>query len=336
MPKGVASRQPSDARDSLITIFLALALLGLFPATALSQTYPAKPVRIVVGFSAGSTTDLIGRVLATKLGEELGQPAVMENRPGAGANIAAELVSKAPPDGYTVLLANAGIATGATAYVKLNFNALRDFAPVTQVSATPHILVVHPSLPPKTVKELIAFTRARPGELNYGSTGHGNSDHLAAELFSYMTAGLKMTHVTYKGGPLVIADLLTGQIATYFAGVPVALPFIKAGRIRALAVTGAKRATVLPDVPTVSEAGVPGYEHILWGMLLVPAATPKDVVARLNREAVKALEAADVRERYAGMGVDPAPSTPERAAAYLKSETDKYAKVVKAIGLRIE
>jgi tripartite-type tricarboxylate transporter receptor subunit TctC len=352
MPKVAARRQPSDASPGAassklqatsrlkletcsLKLTVALALLG-FSTAALSQAYPAKPVRIVVGFSAGSTTDLIGRVLATKMGEGLGQPAVMENRPGAGANIAAEVVSKAPPDGYTVLLANAGIATGATAFVKLNFNALRDFAAVTQVSATPHILVTHPSLPPKTVKELIAFTRARPGELNYGSTGHGNSDHLAAELFSYMTAGLKMTHVTYKGGPLVIADLLTGQIAMYFAGVPVALPFIKAGRIRALAVTGAKRATVLPEVPTVSEAGVPGYEHILWGMLLVPAATPKDVIARLNREAVKALEAADVRERYAGMGVDPAPSTPERAAAYLKSETDKYAKVVKAIGLRIE
>jgi tripartite-type tricarboxylate transporter receptor subunit TctC len=304
-------------------------------ACAWAQGYPAKTVRMLVGFSAGSTTDLIGRVLAAKLGDGLGQPVVVDNRPGAGANIAAELVAKAAPDGYTVLLANAGIATGATAYVKLNFNALRDFAPVSQVSATPHILVTHPSLPPKTVKELIAFARTRPGELNFASTGHGNSDHLAAELFSYMTT-LKMVHVTYKGGPLAINDLLTGQIEMYFAGVPVALPFVKAGRLRALGVTGAKRASVVPDVPTIAEAGVPGYEHILWGMLLVPAATPKDVVARLNREAVKALEAADVRERYAGMGVDPAPSTPERAAAYLKSETEKYAKVVKAIGLRID
>ena len=300
-----------------------------------TQGYPTKPVRMVVGFSAGSTTDLIGRVLAVKMGDGLGQQVVMDNRPGAGANIAAEVVAKAAPDGYTVLLANAGIATGATAYVKLNFNALRDFAPVSQVSATPHILVTHPSLPPKSVKELIAFTRARPGGLNFGSTGHGNSDHLAAELFSYMT-GLKMVHVTYKGGPQVVNDLITGQIAMYFAGVPVALPFVKAGRIRALGVTGAKRAAVLPEVPTIAEAGVPGYEHILWGMLLVPAATPKDIVVRLNREAVKALESAEVRERYAGMGVEPAGSTPEQAGAYLKSETEKYAKVVKAIGLRIE
>jgi tripartite-type tricarboxylate transporter receptor subunit TctC len=314
-------------------IMLGACVLCVAPGW--TQGYPAKPVRVVVGFSAGSTTDLIGRVLAGKMGDGLGQPVVVDNRPGAGANIAAELVSKSPPDGYTVLLANAGIATGATAYVKLNFNALRDFAPVTQVSATPHILVIHPSLPPKTVKELIAFTKARPGELNFSSTGHGNSDHLAAELFSYMT-GLKMVHVTYKGGPQALGDVMTGQIAMYFAGVPVALPLVKAGRVRALGVTGAKRAAVLPEVPTIAEAGVPGYEHILWGMLLVPAATSKDVVARLNREAVKALEAADVRERYAGMGVEPAPSTPERAAAYLKSETDKYAKVVKAIGLRIE
>jgi len=292
-------------------------------------------VRIIVGFSAGSTTDLIGRVLAAKMVEGLGQPVVVDNRPGAGANIAAELVSKAPPDGYTVLLANAGLATGATAYVKLNFNALRDFAPVTQVSATPHILVTHPSLPPKTVKELVAFTRARPGELNFASTGHGNSDHLAAELFSNMTQ-LKMVHITYKGGPLALNDLITGQVAMYFAGLPVALPLVKAGRVRALGVTGAKRAAVLPDVPTVAEAGVTGYEHILWSMLVVPSATPRDVVVKLSREAVKVLEAADVRERYAGMGVDPAPSSPERAAAYLRSETDKYAKVVKAIGLRIE
>jgi tripartite-type tricarboxylate transporter receptor subunit TctC len=300
-----------------------------------SQSYPVKPVRLVVGFSAGSTTDLIGRVLATKMGDGLGQQMIVDNRPGAGANIAADLVAKAPPDGYTVLLANAGIATGATAYVKLNFNALRDFAPVSQVSATPHILVTHPSLPPKSVKELIAFTRARPGELNFSSTGHGNSDHLAAELFCYMT-DLKMVHVSYKGGPQALADVMTGQIAMYFAGVPVALPLVKAGKVRAMGVTGAKRSMVLPEIPTIAEAGVAGYEHILWGMLLVPAATPKEIVVRLNRDAAKALGAPDVRERYAGMGVEPAPSTPEQAAAYLKSETEKYAKVVKAIGLRIE
>jgi tripartite-type tricarboxylate transporter receptor subunit TctC len=314
----------------LVGVSCALGAVCAWP-----QAFPAKPVRIVIGFSAGSTTDLIGRVLATKIGEGLGQQALVDNRPGAGANIAAELVAKAPPDGYTVLLANAGIATGASAYVKLNFNALRDFAPVSQVSATPHILVTHPSLPAKSVKELIAFARSRPGELNFASTGHGNSDHLAAELFSYMT-GVKMVHVTYRGGPLALNDLLTGQVAMYFAGVPVALPFVKAGRIRALGVTGAKRATVLLDVPTVAEAGVPGYEHILWGMLLVPAATPKETIERLNREAVKALESAEVRERYAGMGVTAAPTTPDQARAYLKSETDKYAKVVKAIGLRIE
>ena len=314
-------------------IMFGVCTLGVTPGW--TQSYPAKPVRMVVGFSAGSTTDLIGRVLAAKLGDGLGQQMIVENRPGAGANIAAELVAKAAPDGYTVLLGNAGIATGATAYVKLNFNALRDFAPVSQVSATPHILVTHPSLPPKSVKELVAFTRTRPGELNFSSTGHGNSDHLAAELFCYMT-GLRMVHVTYKGGPQAMGDVISGQVAMYFAGVPVALPLVKSGRVRALGVTGAKRAGVLPEVPTIAEAGVAGYEHILWGMLLVPVATPKDIVVRLNREAVKALEAADVRERYAGMGVEPAGSTPEQAGAYLKSETEKYAKVVKAIGLKIE
>jgi tripartite-type tricarboxylate transporter receptor subunit TctC len=300
-----------------------------------TQGYPAKPVRILVGFSAGSTTDLIARVLATKMGEGIGQPVVVDNRPGAGANIAAELVAKSAPDGYTLLLANAGLATAATAYVKLNYNALRDLAPVSQVSATPHILVTHPSLPPKSVKELVAFTRARQGVLNFSSTGHGNSDHLAAELFNYMT-GLRMVHIAYKGGPQALTDVMTGQVAMYFSGVPVALPHVKAGRVRALGVTGDTRAAVLPGVPTIAEAGVPGYKHILWSMLVVPVATPKDIVARLNQESAKALAAADVRERYAGMGVDPAASTPEQAAAYLKSETDKYAKVVKAIGLRIE
>ncbi len=317
-------------KKTVVACVLAISTVPAWP-----QGYPVKPVRVVVGFSAGSTTDMIGRVLATKLADGLGQPVVVENRPGAGANIAAEVVAKLPPDGYTALLANAGFATGATAYVKLGFNALRDFAPVTQVSATPHILVVHPSLPAKTVKELVAFTRARPGQLNFSSTGHGNSDHLAAELFSHMT-GLKMVHITYKGGPQALGDVMSGQVAMYFAGLPVALPQVKAGRVRAMGVTSAQRAAPLPEVPTIAEGGVAGYEHILWSMLVVPAATPKDIVARLNREAVKALSAPEVRERYAGMGVEPTGSTPEQAAAYLKSEIDKYAKVVKAIGLRIE
>ena len=316
-----------------ILVAVLLYVVGIGGAWA--QTFPAKPVRVLVGFSAGSTTDLIGRVLAQKMAEGLGGPVVVDNRPGAGGNIAAELVAKSAPDGYTLLIANAGIATGATAYVKLNFNALRDFVPVSQVSATPHVLVVHPSLPARSVKEFIAFTRARPGELNFSSTGHGNSDHLAGELLSYMT-GLKMAHIAYKGGPQALNDVVSGQVALYFPGAPSGLPFIKSGRVRALGVTGAKRAAVLPDVPTIAEAGVPGYEHVLWGMLLAPAATPKDVLSRLNRDAVRALESAELRERFAGMGVEPVSTTPEQASVYLKSETAKYAKVVKAIGLRIE
>jgi tripartite-type tricarboxylate transporter receptor subunit TctC len=321
-----------------MTIFIRVALLAacsVFAAAGWAQTYPSKSVRMLVGFSAGSTSDLIARVLATKMSETIGQPVVVDNRPGAGANIAAEIVAKSAPDGYTTLFANAGIATGATAYVKLNFNALRDFAPVSLVSSTPHILVIHPSLPVKNVKELVAFMRPRAGQLNFSSTGHGNSDHLAAELFMYMT-GLKMVHVAYKGGPQAVGDVVTGQVSMYFAGLPVAIPFIRNGRVRALGVTGAKRSSVFPDVPTIAEAGVPGYEHVLWGMLLVPAAAPKDVVAKLNQEAVKSLNSADVRERYTHMGVDAVPTTPEAAAAYLKSETEKYAKVVKAIGLRLE
>ncbi len=302
---------------------------------AWAQNYPVKPVRLIVGFAAGSTSDLIARVIAQKMSGGLGQPVIMENRPGAGANIAHEVVSKAAPDGYTVLMANAGIATGATAYVKLNFNALRDFAPVSQVSSTPHILVIHPSLPVKSVKELTAFAKSRPGQLNFASTGHGNSDHMAAALYNFMT-GLDMVHVTYKGGPMAAGDVLTGEIALYFAGMPVGLPLAKAGRLRALAVTSVKRSNAAPDIPTMSEAGVTGYEHSLWGMFMVPAATPTDVVARLHGEAARALQSGDVRDRLAGMGVDAVGTTPEQASAYLRSEIDKYAKVVKAIGLRIE
>jgi tripartite-type tricarboxylate transporter receptor subunit TctC len=312
-----------------------LCAMGAGAHCAWAQGYPVKPVRMLVGFAAGSTTDLIGRVIAQKMSEGLGQSVIMENRPGAGSNIAYEVVSKAPPDGYTLVIANAGIATGATAYAKLNFNALRDFAPVSQVSSTPHLLVVHPSLPVKTVKELTAFAKARPGQLNFASTGHGNSDHMAAALYLFMT-GLDLVHVTYKGGPQAAGDVLTGQVALYFSGMPVGMPLAKAGKLRALAVTNAQRSPAAPDIPTMDEAGIKGYEHSLWAMLMVPAATPKDIVARLHREAARAVESADVRDRLANMGVEVVGTTPDQAGAYLKSEIAKYAKVVKAIGLRIE
>jgi tripartite-type tricarboxylate transporter receptor subunit TctC len=314
--------------------FLFCVLAATAPL-ACAQSYPAKAVRVYVGFAAGSTTDLISRTLAQKMSEGLGQQVIVENRPGAGSNIAYELTAKAPPDGYTLVLANAGIATGATAYVKLNFSALRDLTPISQVSATPHILVVHPSLPVISVKELVAFAKSRPGQLNFASTGHGNSDHMAGALFLFMT-GLDMVHVPYRGGPQAISDILTGQVALYFAGLPVAAPFVKQGKLRALAVTSAQRSPAVPDVLTMADAGIAGYEHTLWGMLVAPAATPKDIIARLNREAVKALESPDLRERFAGMGVEPVGTTPEQASAYLKSEIAKYAKVVKAIGLKIE
>jgi tripartite-type tricarboxylate transporter receptor subunit TctC len=234
-----------------------------------------------------------------------------------------------------LVIANAGIATGATAYVKLNYNALRDLTPVSQVSSTPHILVVHPSLPVTSVKDLVAFTKSRPGQLNFASTGHGNSDHMASALFLFMTR-LDMVHVPYKGGPQAIGDILTGQIALYFAGMPVAVPFVKQERLRALGVTSTTRSSAAPNVPTLAEAGIVGYEHTLWGMLMVPAATPKDVIGRLHQEAVKGLASQDLRERFASMGVEPVGTTPDQANTYLKSEIAKYAKVVKAIGLKIE
>ena len=305
------------------------------PLAALGQAFPAKPVRMIIGFPAGSSSDVVGRLVAQKMSEGLGQQVIFENRPGAGGNIGAEFIAKSPADGYSLLYANTGLAVAVSAYEKLSYDALRDLVPVGQAVAGPHLLIVNLALPVQSVKDLIALAKAKPRGYNVASSGSGNSDHFAYELFRSMT-GAEMVHIPYKGGGQATVDVISGQMAAYFSGMAGGLPHVRAGKVRGLAVTTAQRSQIAPDIPTMVEAGVPGYEHVLWGMLLVPAATPKDVLARLNREAVKALESADVRERYAGMGVEPVSITPEQAAAYLKDETAKYAKVVKAIGLRIE
>ena len=307
----------------------------VFPVAVLAQAYPAKSVRMIIGFPAGSSSDVVGRIVAQKLGEGLGQTVVFENRPGAGANIAAEVVAKSPPDGYTTLYANTGIAVAISAYQKLAYDVLRDLVPVGQAAAGPHILIVNPSLPVRSVKDLIVLAKSRPREMNVASSGAGNSDHFAYELFRSMT-GAEMTHVAYKGGGQATVDVISGQMAAYFAGMAIALPQVRAGKVRALAVTTGKRSAIAPDIPTMVEAGVPGYEHVLWNAVLVPAATPKDIVARLDAELLKAVKLPEVRERFAAIGVEPLARTSAEMAAYLKSEIDKYGKIVRAIGLKID
>lgn len=306
----------------------------LVAASAHAQ-YPNRPVRMVVPSSAGGGTDIIARIVAPKLTDGLGQQIVVENRPGAGTMIGGEVVAKAPPDGYTLLMGVSTLATNPVIYKKVPYNAITDFAPITLVLSAPNILVVHPSLPVKTVKELIWFAQARPGELNFGSAGAGTGPHLSMELFLSM-AGLKMVHVPYKGSAPAMIDLLSGQVVTMAATMLTGMPHVRSGRLRALGLTGSKRNAAARDVPTIAEAGVPGYEAVQWYGLLAPAQIPKDIVARLNREMVAILQLADIKERFAADGGDAVPTTPEEFGRYIRSEMEKWARVAKAAGIRPE
>lgn len=314
---------------------LALAVAATAPLAQAQTAYPAKSVRLVIGFPAGSSSDVVGRLVAQKLGEGFGHNVVFENRPGAGANIAAEFVAKAPPDGYTALYANTGIAVAYTAYQKLAYDALRDLASVGQAVAGPHLLIVNLSLPVRSVKELIALAKSRPREMNVASSGNGNSDHFAYELFRSMT-GAEMVHVAYKGGGQATVDVISGQMAAYFSGMAGGLPHVRSGKVRALAVTTGKRSAIAPDIPTMAEAGVPGYEHVLWNAVLVPAATPREAIRRFDVELAKVVNAPDLRERFAALGVEPQSRNAEQMTAYLKGEIEKYGRIVRAIGLKIE
>jgi tripartite-type tricarboxylate transporter receptor subunit TctC len=316
-------------------LFACLATAAVAPACAAADSYPTKPVRMLIGFPAGSSSDIVGRVVATKLSESLGRAVVFDNRPGAGGNIAAELVAKAAPDGYTVLYANTGIAVAHSAYQKLNYDVFRDLVPIGEAAAGPHILIINNALPAQSLKEFIALVKSKPRALNVASTGAGNSDHFAYELFRSMT-GAEMVHVPYKGGAQAGLDVISGQIAAYFGGMGAALPLARAGRVRALAVTSAKRTQIAPDIPTMVEAGVPGYEHMLWNAVFAPAGTPKNVVVRLDAELAKAVNAPDVRERFTAIGVEPASKSSQEMTRYLKNEADKYGKIVRAIGLKID
>ena len=291
-----------------------------------------RPVRVIVPSSPGGGTDILSRLMAPQLSERLRQPVVVDNRPGAGTIIGNELVAKAPPDGYTLLMSVSTLAILPAMHKKLPYDALRDLAPITQAISAPNILVVHPSLPARSVKELIAIARKRPGEINYASAGLGTNPHLSMELFLSM-AGIKMVHVAYKGlGPAMI-DLLAGHVVVSTATMLTGLPHVRSGRLRGLGVTGAKRSDVLPELPTVAEAGVPGYEAVQWYGLLAPAQTPKEIITRLHGVMTAALQAPSIREKMAVDGVQPVGSTPDEFARFLRAETDKWGKVVRAAGI---
>jgi tripartite-type tricarboxylate transporter receptor subunit TctC len=319
-------------KASLARLFVAAMALGLAADGAQAQTYPSKPIRMVVPFTPGGTTDILARTVGQKMGEAWGQPVVVDNRPGAGGNIGSELVAKSAPDGYTLLMGTISThAINASLYKRLPFDPTRDFAPVSRVGTLPNILIVHPSVPVKSVKELIELAKSKPGDLNFASSGVGTSLHLSGELFNSM-AGVKLVHVPYKGSSPALADLLGGQVKIMFDNLPTALPHVKAGKLRPLAVTGTKRAAVLPEVPTVIESGLPGFEVTSWFAVFAPAKTAKDIITKLNGEIVKILNSADVKEKLTQLGVDAAPTTPEELAAFAKAETEKWGKVVKATG----
>jgi tripartite-type tricarboxylate transporter receptor subunit TctC len=321
----------------LVSRMAAGALLAAFALLAHAQApFPSKPIRIVVPFPAGGTTDILARAVAQKLTDTLGQTVVVDNRPGAAGNIGAELVAKSPPDGYTLLMGTVGThAINASLYAKMPYDHVKDFAPVILVAGVPNVLVVHPSVPANNVQELIAYIKANPGKVNFASSGSGTSIHLAGELFKTM-AGLSMTHVPYKGSAPAVTDLIGGQVQLMFDNLPSALPQIKAGKLRALAVTSAQRASALPDVPTVAEAGLPGFDATSWFGLLAPAGTPKDVVAKLNAEVAKWLASTEAREKLAAQGAIAAGQSPEDFTRHIAAETAKWQKVVKESGAKVD
>jgi tripartite-type tricarboxylate transporter receptor subunit TctC len=311
---------------------VVLLLLAVAPAAA--QTWPAKPVRLIVPFSPGGSTDITARILAQKLTDAWRQQVIVDNRAGAGGNIGAEAVARAAPDGYTLLLATTGVMSiNMYLYRSLAYDAARDLAPVTQIGALPLILVVHPSLPAKSVKELIAIAKAKPGALTYASSGVGGATHMTAELFRMM-AGVDIVHVPYKGSGQALVDLVSGQVVVAFDQIVSSMPHVEAGKLRALAVTSAKRFASVPRLPTIAESGVPGYDAISWNGIAAPAATPAAILGRIQGDVARALALPDIRERFAKDGIEPVGSTPEQFAAHIRSEREKWGKVVKAAGIQ--
>ncbi|MBL0123249.1 MAG: tripartite tricarboxylate transporter substrate binding protein [Betaproteobacteria bacterium] len=321
---------------------LFMAATFIFASAALQAnaqgagSYPNKSIKIVVPFPPGGATDILARAIGFELQKAWGQTVVIENKPGAGGNTGADLVAKSPADGYTLIMATVGThAINMSLYAKMPYDAVKDFEPVVLVAGVPNLLVVHPSVNAKTVRELTALAKSQPGKLNVASSGNGTSIHLSAELYKQM-AGVDILHVPYKGSAPAVADLLGGQVQMMFDNMPVSLPHVKAGKLRALAVTSMTRSAALPDVPTMDEEGLKGFDATSWFGLLAPAGTPKDIVAKLNAASVKALASAEMRERLAAQGAEPMGNTPDQFAAFIKAEIDKWAKIVKASGARID
>jgi tripartite-type tricarboxylate transporter receptor subunit TctC len=320
--------------NPIMTCFAA-ALACAYTASAPAQNFPAKAVRMVVGLAPGGGTDIVTRMVGSKLGPAMNQQVVVDNRPGAAGNIAAELVARSAPDGYTLLVATASHAVNPSLYRKMGYDPIKDFSPVTQLTAQPYLLVVHPSLPAKNVKEYVALSKTRKGGLTYASSGSGLLGHLAMELLKTM-GKFEGTHIPYKGANPALIDTMSGQVEAFFPTIISGLPQVKNGKVRAIAVTTAQRSALLPNIPTIAEQGFPGYEVSGWYGLLAPAGTPKEVVTYLNNEVVKVLRQNEMKERMGADGAIPVGNTPDQFAAYIRSEMEKYAKVIKASGATAE
>jgi tripartite-type tricarboxylate transporter receptor subunit TctC len=311
-------------------------LFSQWTEPVVAQSYPSKPIRLISPYPPGGANDILARIISPKLGENLGQQIVVENRAGATGNIGAELVARAAPDGYTLLMGQASNLTiNISLMGKLPYDPVKDFAPVTLIATTPNLLVVHPSLRVRTVKDLVALAKAKPGALNYASSGSGSAGHLAAELFKKV-AGVNMVHIPYKGAAPALTDVVAGQAQLYFTSPISATPFVRSGRLRMVAVTSPRRSPSLPDVPTVAESGYPDFDVLSWWGIVAPAAVPRELIARLHSEIVKVVNLPDTKARFADQGADAATNTPEQFAAYIKSEIVKWAKLIKDTGVKSE
>lgn len=313
---------------------IALALT-LAAGAAGAQTYPTKAVRLVVPFLAGGSTDIVGRTVAQKLSEMWGQQAFVDNRPGGGTTIGTEMVAKAAPDGYTLLVTPAPFTINPSLLAKLPYDTLNDFAPITLINTTPLVMVVNPGVPAKNVKELIALAKAKPGKLNFGSSGTGGSNHLAGELFDAMT-GVKMVHIPYKGNAGALTDIVGGHLDVVYNGITSAVALVRGGKLRALAVTSLQRSAALPDVPTLDESGLKGFEAVAWNGLSAPAKTPRDVIMKINADVIKIVNSPELKERLKADGSDPVGNSPEQYAVFLRNEIAKWAKVIKFANVKPE
>ena len=327
----------SDKNVSYATMLLsgALLLTGCAEAADTAQNYPQRPIRLVVPFAAGGNADIIGRMVGQRLGERLGQNVVVDNRAGANSIIGTDLVAKSPADGYTLLLCAIAHATNLVFATKLPFDPQKDFMPISLVATTPLMMVTNVSFPPRTVRELIAYAQARPGRINYSTAGNGSAQNLAGALFSHM-AHVDIVHVPYKGSLQSATDVIGGQIEMTFGTFTFSLPHVKSGRLRALGMTGAQRSAMAPEIPTIAESGLPGYEMGQWNGILAPRGTSQAIIARLNREIAAVMAAPDIIERYSALGGDPITSSPEEFARYLQSEIGKWQQVARASGIRVD